>query len=1477
MIPAHQTLSPERGASWPAVQAVTAADLVATAARTWRAGLASAAGASALADVTALGDAQLDLTAAHPSGIAQLFAGRPTRLSNLVREGAALSQARRRARAVAAAEHEHAMRSGLATAFLAIGLATWTDADDAEDSADALAADAEEDTLSDAPDDATVPRPTPVPRTRRAPVLLRPVTVTARGRGEQDYDLALEPSLEINPLLAGALRRRGALLDPAALARGAFTEAGFDPRPALERIGSLGAALLDGFRLEDALLVGAFVHPEQLMVDDLDALAKALPQHEVLAALAGDSRARTALSHPLPPVLRGDRGLDQERGVGDLDPAQAHVLDVLAAGHHLLVDTPPGSDVASTVAAVVADATAGGRRVLYVAGHRRAADLVVRRLQALGLDDVLLDVAPHSGWRGDLARRLLGAMTVEPLEVDGEKVAIVDRELLERRRRLLAYVAALHEVRSPWGCSAHDALQALATLTSTRPGPRTSVRLRPAIAESLTTERLAQAASDLVTAAGLGAFTAGVTTTAWYGADLLTPERARRALERVERLRESVTHLHLRTGEVATATGLLPAETFAAWAQQLEMLGGVRRVLDVFQPLAFERSAADMVAATASPQWRTEHGITMDGRVRRRLRRQAKDLLRPGTTVPDLHAALQDVQRQRDVWQAHCPAGGWPRLPVGLASIEAEHRKVAEDLAALSAVLPGEPLESLGWGVLLDRLARLEADAEALDTLPERSALLRDLRARGLDDLLEDLAARHVSAGLVAAELDLAWWSAVFEEIVRQDPVMAAYDGAALARLVAELRTLDRRHVTDRALLHVATAREAVRRRLHTHDAQTQALFAELVEDRFASLRTALERYPDVAGHLRPCLVASPMLVPHLLPTTRSVDLVVLDAVGHLPLELVAGALARGRQVLVVGDLRTATGSALPALAEVLPTVTLGADARRHPRLTAFLAEHGYGSAVAATPLPTTDGLLRLDLVDGTGMPGADGAVHSTTAEVAHVVRLVVEHALARPAESLAVVAGSPVHATLLREAVLAAVRERPDLEAFTDPGAREPFVVVDLEQTPGLHRDAIVLSLGFGRTPHGRVLHRFGALQGPQGEALLLGAVGAARRRLSVVTSLAADDLDADRLPSGGPALLRDLLRTAAEPDRTSLPHEPEASAPDRLLLDLAERLWRMGLTVALEHAVPGGARLPLVVGHPDLPGEWLVAVLTDDEAYLSEPSVRVRDRQVAERLERLGWGVVQLWSAALFLDPQGEADAICQAVVEAHDERMRARSALAAAVVAAAPTPEPSTAEPSAAEPGAGQGAVAGHAIAGHAIAAGDATAAGHATESSTDALERVDDERADAEAALGSSTAPTAAEAATDEPTVVEPTTAGSADPEPSAAERTTDDGAGWPRTAPARARALDTASLIVQDALDLAIPVPRGPRPDVPAGRPVGAYTDDQLDDLASWLLGGDVAHDVDALVAALRGELGFTRRGSRVDAVLRGAARRALGG
>jgi len=57
----------------------------------------------------------------------------------------------------------------------------------------------------------------------------------------------------------------------------------------------------------------------------------------------------------------------------------------------------------------------------------------------------------------------------------------------------------------------------------------------------------------------------------------------------------------------------------------------------------------------------------------------------------------------------------------------------------------------------------------------------------------------------------------------------------------------------------------------------------------------------------------------------------------------------------------------------------------------------------------------------------------------------------------------------------------------------------------------------------------------------------------------------------------------------------------------------------------------------------------LVDDEAYVNEPSVRRRDRYWLERLESRGWAVIRTFSTSLFIDPEGQASLVVNAIKRA------------------------------------------------------------------------------------------------------------------------------------------------------------------------------------------------------------------------------------
>ena len=64
-----------------------------------------------------------------------------------------------------------------------------------------------------------------------------------------------------------------------------------------------------------------------------------------------------------------------------------------------------------------------------------------------------------------------------------------------------------------------------------------------------------------------------------------------------------------------------------------------------------------------------------------------------------------------------------------------------------------------------------------------------------------------------------------------------------------------------------------------------------------------------------------------------------------------------------------------------------------------------------------------------------------------------------------------------------------------------------------------------------------------------------------------------------------------------------------------------------------------------------------------------------------------------------------------------------------------------------------------------------------------------------------------------------------------------------------------------------------RPPIAQGLPLQAYSDDQLDDLVSWIRSDGVERSEDEEVEQLRETLALKRRGTTVDAVLHHAVKR----
>jgi hypothetical protein len=216
---------------------------------------------------------------------------------------------------------------------------------------------------------------------------------------------------------------------------------------------------------------------------------------------------------------------------------------------------------------------------------------------------------------------------------------------------------------------------------------------------------------------------------------------------------------------------------------------------------------------------------------------------------------------------------------------------------------------------------------------------------------------------------------------------------------------------------------------------------------------------------------------------------------------------------------------------------------------------------------------------------------------------------------------------------VLAAFAKRTELADFILKDRAEPFTVVTLEQSVAQSRDRVIFSIGYGRTPHGRLLSNFGALAEPGGERLLAVGMTRARRSMDIVSCFRPDDIDESRMRHGIAALAQVL----GEADQIA------ASAPQYLrhdtepmLLDLARRLARRGLDVQIGYR----GKLALVASNAGR----AVAVETDDD--VNRGSLRESLRLRPDVLRRLGWHYLRVHSFELFADPDAVAARIAKLI---------------------------------------------------------------------------------------------------------------------------------------------------------------------------------------------------------------------------------------
>ncbi|CAO1652978.1 AAA family ATPase [Salinibacterium sp. NYA9b] len=1181
----------------------------------WRSQLSELGGRSPLIHFVDSPRTRVDLSTTHPGGLAQFITGKRTLLSSLIRDDVALRSAKTAAGAVAAKGLELATARGIDSVHLGIGIARWTH-DDVEFC---------------------------------GPVLLRPLAIRRHGR---DFELKLRGAAFLNPALARALDEQFHLrLDAESFVALADADGTFKPNPVIDRLRGL-TSHLDNFSVSPRLVVSSFADVAHGLADDAADL-----KHPILDALAGNTAAAWTIKEgyaPVPALSADERSPQTDNLLLDADAEQENVIAQIEAGNSLVVRTLPGTGGTQTIVNAVGALVAQNKRVLVVSPRRASLQSIADRFADIGLPG--LSVAPRT-LRRDIIRSISRSEKASRPQIED-----VDDALLRLRKIMLDYRESMSVADGVLGVSVLDCVSELSRLALLPTPPSTTARLSREAVEKLAKDRSA-ATGVIIAAAKLGEFKYGPGDSPWYGAQFANGGEALKAHGIAQRANEQLSSLLDVANRLVSNTRMRPFQSIDELGVYLRLLVDLRETLDRFVPTVFDRAITELIAATAPRRDFPD----MTSANRRRLKKLALEYVRPGVRVPDMHGALKRIQKQRVLWHRFVAEGASPAVPVGIGEVQRSYQQVSDDLAALDIPLgiadSHMNLSSLPIPFLIEKVESLAAESDVLNNLQERTALMGSLRDLKLNPLIEDLAQRHVPEDQVAAELELSWWKSALDSMLEVDRALLNANTSVVDRLEADFRLVDEAHASANAKQLSWQIAENWKIGLVDWPDEASALKRALAKERLTSFDVQTSA-PHLSRTIAPVWLASPYEIDSVVDTMPFDTVVLVDA-GAVTVAEAAGAIRRSKQVVVIGDpviqsptpfetaVRDATGDAAPLvddetrealvddsafakLSGLLPTLTLTRSYRPGgEELAELVNRRFYDGQIESLPWAGSflgHGSLAVSYVaDGIGMPDPDsGAVESPDAEVSRVVELVLDHATKRPQESLMVITASPVHSVRVMQAVLDAVsRRRPELLDVIIGDRAEPFTVTTIDQAVAQSRDRVIFSIGYGRTPHGRVLSDFGSLGEPGGERLLAVAMTRARRSLEIVTSFRSEDLDDGRMKHGAVALAEVLDEVDARFAEVPVPDDS-----DPMLVDLARRLEARGLRVSLGHR----GKLGLVASR----GGRCGTIETD--AMVHESSLRESLRLRPELLRRLGWHYLRVHAFELFSDPDQVADKVAR-----------------------------------------------------------------------------------------------------------------------------------------------------------------------------------------------------------------------------------------
>lgn len=710
----------------------------------------------------------------------------------------------------------------------------------------------------------------------------------------------------------------------------------------------------------------------------------------------------------------------------------------------------------------------------------------------------------------------------------------------------------------------------------------------------------------------------------------------------------------------------LSRQVLASLPEQLDArIALIQRLADL-QSLSNAISSQDELAASAfGAQW---HSTQSDWQE-----------LGAATQWIELHADKRFLvakleRRQALVERGRRVQGSAQKLSLDLASLAADLKASAKSLFGVSDF---ELVPIKAAGSIVTRWAET---TEQLSKWVTYAARANKAREAGLAHIVDRLADGRLHALDAYPTFEMAYYEALLAEMVGNDQELGQFDGDLHVRYVQDFAGLDKQRIKA-ASLEVARAHHKHIPAREGGMGPVSVLRTEMAKRRgHMPIRQLMQKAGAAIQAIKPVVMMSPLSVAQFLtPGRLNFDLLVMDEASQIQPVDALGAIARCKQVVVVGDERQLPPTKFFAkmtgaqssedddddapvadiesilglfIARGLPQRMLRWHYRsRHQSLIAVSNREFYENKLFIVPSPYTQeagmGLQFHHVPNGVFESGGTG---TNPIEARAVAEAVMRHAKAQPELSLGVATFSVTQRRAIQDQLEVLRRLNPETENFFHAHPSEPFFVKNLENVQGDERDVIMISVGYAKNSLGTMAMRFGPLGADGGERRLNVLISRAKRRCEIFASCTDEDIDLARAKGKGVVAFK-LFLHYARTGRLSVPQGIGKEETQLFEAQVATALQARGYQVHPNVGI-AGIFIDLAIADPARPGRYLIGIECDGSSYHSARSARDRDRLRQAVLEDHGWIIHRVWITDWFQRPKEQLERAILAIESAKNE---------------------------------------------------------------------------------------------------------------------------------------------------------------------------------------------------------------------------------